>query len=104
MTLIGVLLPDGIMLWSVIVVLTGAPKSGPVVGPLLLCGMQLGVLGSAISIVCELYPWPRGAVVYTAARILRNDREINKYLKNTKLGVLLLKINLGYIETLRWPY
>ena len=49
MTLVGVLLPDGIVMWSVMVVFTGAPKSGPVVGPLLLCGMQLGVLGSAIS-------------------------------------------------------
>ena len=49
MTPIGVLLPDGIMMWSVIAVFTGAPKSGPMVGPLLPCGMQLGVLGSAIS-------------------------------------------------------
>ena len=45
-------LPDGIMMRSVIVVFTGAPKSGPVVGPLLLflCGMQLDVLDSAISL------------------------------------------------------
>ena len=50
MTLVGVLLPDGIIMWSVMVVFTGAPKSGPVVGPLLLCGMQLDVLGSAISL------------------------------------------------------
>ena len=48
-TLIGMLLPDGSMMWSVMVVFTGAPKSGPVVGPLLLCGMQLDVMGSAIS-------------------------------------------------------
>ena len=50
-TLIGVLLPDGSMMWSVMVVFTGAPKSGPGVGPLLLCGMQLDVLGSTISLV-----------------------------------------------------
>ena len=48
-TLVGLLLPDGIVMWSVMVVFTGAPKSGPVVGPLLLCGMQLDVLDFAIS-------------------------------------------------------
>ena len=42
------LLPDGIMMWSVIVVFMGAPKYRPVVGPLLLYGMQLGVLGLPI--------------------------------------------------------
>ena len=55
----------------------GARKSGPVVEHLLLCGMQLNVLGSAISSFMNCTLDLGGAVVRTASRILRNDRKIN---------------------------
>ena len=66
-----------------IVVFTGAPKSEAVVGPLLLCGMQLGVLGSAISLFvnCTLDLEERR---YTLHLQYRKMTEINKYLKDTK--------------------
>ena len=103
MTLVGVLLPDGIVMWSVMVAFTGAPKfgptfgpkfgpkfgptfgpkPGPVVGPLLLCGMQLGVLGSTISLFvnCTLNLRERW---YTLHLQYRKITEINKYMNDTK--------------------